>query len=144
MRCIDAAKRGAKVRRIFLNYLDDDCWNPNPNGPFLKIGEWNPGEIAGDAARNHIVPMYDMSQISPAFKDRLQWVALHMKSVGLIPWIVFDDWCSEVEEDYRQFFDPTYGNCQLHKWWNATPPSAERQYGGGNQALELNPYREST
>ena len=137
-----AADNGANCIRFFLKYLDDDLKEPNFMAPFEEIGEWNPGEIAGDAARNHIVPMYDLTKRNPAFIDFIEDLAAEMFHLGLAPWIAFDDRCSETEGDWRQFNDPYYSNCQLHPWWNANPPSTERAFAGGNQALELNIYHE--
>ena len=130
---------GVNAIRFFINYLDNDNGTVNPLCPYVAIGSWNPGKLAGQADQDHYVPMYDLSHRNPAFTARLTLIASLMSKYLLVPWIVFDDVCSEAE-GWKQFLDPNYSNTLAYPKWSEG--NITRMIGGGNQAVELNPYRE--
>lgn len=142
---------GANCVRFVLNYLHDDNAIPNPLTPYVRIGTWNPGAMGASADYNRDFPMYDLAQRNQDFIDRLAVIASWMKRYGLIPWICFDDQCSEpvsyvdaagnlVTQDEWKSMNDCYTSCrQRFPNWQT---SIEHVGSNGNKDMALNPYRE--
>jgi hypothetical protein len=132
-------ENGGNCVRFFVNYLEDDCEEPSPLPPFVTAGTWNPEHIAYGTA-GHVLPIRDLSVRNPAWTARAEAIAALCVKYEIAPWVVFDDQCSQCE-GWRMYNDSYYGSIQLHPGWAGG--SLDRAFGGGNQALELNPYREA-
>jgi hypothetical protein len=135
------ADNGGNCLRMFINFLEDDCLAPSPLPPFKIVGWWNPGQLAGEPAYDHDVPMFDVAQINPDFTIRLRAIASMFAKYKVSAWIVFDDRCSEMPDTWMAYNDPWYSNTIAYPHW--ADGDWHRAVGGGNKARELDPYREA-
>ena len=134
----DSNEAGAKVKRIFLVYLDGDGWKANPLTPYRVVGNWKPRNAES-------FPIYDLEQWYEPYWDRLRTVLIWLKANGQTPWFSFEDRCSEIEEDDRKFNMMYYSNEQQFPFWRSPDLYADGvhpKYPGGQNALALNVYRE--